>query len=509
MEASPASKYPALSHFLFVGLGYALALGWMGTMVVNNVIGVAAELLTRTDLTRHYAGALLLTISSIAIIGACIWYGNLRFSRWWTGWFERRHLLCSTFLYLLLVLVIVVPQFGSVFGLIGSNLSAAYRDSSDALLMLSLPAIRLLALPALYYFIASHHLLSISALPERERLLGLAAGASEAKTVARNAYLRMFVRNSTIFLVLLGAVVLLYFHTVPELYQRAYPKISHDGKFLLVVEDERVRKFELSDRSWSSLPMPPIGADYSLSLDSQWLLASYPSKDGGATVNRIRIAPPHDVEKVYASPYPIYSPSEIAPGTYLMQLSSEPRRGRGAERKLWHTLEPGGKLTAYGTDEDGLPWDRNVAVTAQGIIRAQWKPRQGAGEQTLAEEHMNLRSIPFGHELVPGVEAMVTPDTVGLTCSRDLSTCLRQHQANVQGAFRYWLDAVVKGQTCAIEGWLAGFYRVEAVYVSPDGRFGSARVARRHNDVHSAIVIRFADGGCPRAEIISFKDGRR
>jgi len=140
-------------HFLFTGVAFAIALGWLATMLVNNTIGLTVETALGIVLTDYYLGALLLTVVSITAIGLCILLGNRLFIRWVSNPLDRKNIAHSTILFSLFVMVVVLPEIGGIIDSAAHNLSHTYRNPADVLLMISLPVIRLTLLPAFYYLV--------------------------------------------------------------------------------------------------------------------------------------------------------------------------------------------------------------------------------------------------------------------------------------------------------------------------------------------------------------------
>ncbi len=144
-----------LKHFAIVGLGFALILGWLATLIVNIALGTLIEALIHAPPTNYYLGSALLTATSIFLIVLCISVGNRLFRRWFiAARLSRSALVLSTGLFLLVVLVFVVPAFGQVLSAYAGQTHYFYHHSSELLLMFSLPLARLVILPASYFFIS-------------------------------------------------------------------------------------------------------------------------------------------------------------------------------------------------------------------------------------------------------------------------------------------------------------------------------------------------------------------
>ncbi len=145
----------ALKHFAVVGLGFALIIGWIATLVVNTALGTLLEALLHVPPTNYYLGSALLTVISILLIALCIGVGNRLFHRWFARVrLSRSSLFISSALFLLVVLVFVVPEFGQVISAYASHTHYFYHHVSELLLMFSLPLARLVLLPVSYFFIS-------------------------------------------------------------------------------------------------------------------------------------------------------------------------------------------------------------------------------------------------------------------------------------------------------------------------------------------------------------------
>jgi hypothetical protein len=144
-----------LKHFAVVGLGFGLICGWIATLVVNTALGALLEAILRSPPTKYYMCGALLAAVSIALIVLCIAIGNRLFRRWFAATrVSRSALVLSSALFLLVVLLFVVPQFGQVLSAYAGQTHYFYHHSSELLLMFSLPFARLLLLPAGYFFIS-------------------------------------------------------------------------------------------------------------------------------------------------------------------------------------------------------------------------------------------------------------------------------------------------------------------------------------------------------------------
>jgi hypothetical protein len=144
-----------LKHFGVVGLGFALVAGWLLTLVVNTALGNALSALLREPPETHYLGSALLSVVSISLIALCIFFGNRVFRRRFApAPFPFSSLLVSTGLFLVVVLAVVLPQLFQVFRQYADSTRYFYHHSSELLLMLSLPLVRLVLLPMTYFVIS-------------------------------------------------------------------------------------------------------------------------------------------------------------------------------------------------------------------------------------------------------------------------------------------------------------------------------------------------------------------
>jgi len=143
-----------LKHFAFVGLGFALVGGWILTLIVNTLLGILLEVILHAPPTNYYLGSALLTAVSILLIGGCMIAGNRLYQRrFGSSLLSRSSLFLSTALFLLVVLVFVVPALLQVLSAYTSNTRYFYHHNSELLLMFSLPFVRLILLPTLYFFV--------------------------------------------------------------------------------------------------------------------------------------------------------------------------------------------------------------------------------------------------------------------------------------------------------------------------------------------------------------------
>ena len=139
----------ALRHFLVVGLGFGLAVGWALTFVVNNLLGSAlGTALHFREGAEPYWVDLLMTLVSIGLITAATIVGSRVFRRHVsTDGIAPRSLGLSSLLYLGLVLVFVVPELSGLMGHFMTHMSHTYENPGEAWMMLSLPLLRLIVLP--------------------------------------------------------------------------------------------------------------------------------------------------------------------------------------------------------------------------------------------------------------------------------------------------------------------------------------------------------------------------
>jgi hypothetical protein len=152
----------ALKHFAIVGLGFALILGWLATLVVNTALGAALAALLRAPPEKYYLGSALVTIVSISLIALCVVFGNRVFRRRFApAPLPFSSLLISTGLFLVVVLAFVLPQLSQVLRQYFDDTRYFYHHTSELLLMLSLPFARLILLPLAYFVISRSALRSI------------------------------------------------------------------------------------------------------------------------------------------------------------------------------------------------------------------------------------------------------------------------------------------------------------------------------------------------------------
>jgi hypothetical protein len=144
----------ALKHFAFVGVVFTLVAGWALTLVVNGLLG-AALTAGGSPPGESYAGSLLLTVSSLALIAIATYVGNrLYIRRLATGPVPRGVLVLSTLLLICTTLPMFGPQLTFAVDKIIRNLSYSYNHPGEAVKLLSLPMLRLCLLPPCYVLTA-------------------------------------------------------------------------------------------------------------------------------------------------------------------------------------------------------------------------------------------------------------------------------------------------------------------------------------------------------------------
>jgi hypothetical protein len=145
----------ALKHFVVVGGVFALAVGWVLTLAVNTALGNGIQALGGTAATDSYWFALLLTIVSLALIVAATAVGGRVFrTRVDQASLTRAERIASSALFLGVVLAFVVPELSDILGRFYSHMSYTYEHPAEAWMMLSLPLLRLFALPSAYFVLA-------------------------------------------------------------------------------------------------------------------------------------------------------------------------------------------------------------------------------------------------------------------------------------------------------------------------------------------------------------------
>jgi hypothetical protein len=117
----------ALKHFFLVGVVFTLAGGWVLTLLVNSFVGIA---LAKSGLPpeESYIGSLLLTLSSLTLIGIATFVGDRTYlRRFGVGSVAHWDLHISTILLTCAVLPIFGPESMRATDTIGSHLSYAYN----------------------------------------------------------------------------------------------------------------------------------------------------------------------------------------------------------------------------------------------------------------------------------------------------------------------------------------------------------------------------------------------
>jgi hypothetical protein len=150
----------ATRHFLIVGVGFAVVVGWILTLIANTILGVLLQRILGAPPTQFYLGRLGLTVVSISLIALAEVAGNRLFrNKLMPAQFGPRPLIFSTMLFGGLVFLFVLPEIGEVIRNYANNTRYFYHHTSELLLMLSLPVGRLILLPLFYFVIARFILL--------------------------------------------------------------------------------------------------------------------------------------------------------------------------------------------------------------------------------------------------------------------------------------------------------------------------------------------------------------
>jgi hypothetical protein len=151
LDATPIEKGLILGvkHFLSVGVFFSFFVG----RLVNEPVHLLFVRVLRRSPMRDYGDALLLTILTIApIVGAAV-LGNVLFRRSVARVLPVRAYLLSTVLYMALVLFFVAQEVSFFLRPLMSGQSLDQANPAmlrQTLLSLSLPALRLIALPGAY-----------------------------------------------------------------------------------------------------------------------------------------------------------------------------------------------------------------------------------------------------------------------------------------------------------------------------------------------------------------------
>jgi hypothetical protein len=145
----------AIKHFLFVGVGFALVVGWILTLIVNTLLGMLLQAILGAPPTDFYLGSLFLTVISISLIALSEVAGNRFFRcRLAPQGLSLSSVVISTVFFIVLVLAFVLPQISQVIGRYADNTRYFYHHRPELFMMLSLPLARLVLLPAVHFVIA-------------------------------------------------------------------------------------------------------------------------------------------------------------------------------------------------------------------------------------------------------------------------------------------------------------------------------------------------------------------
>ena len=144
-----------VKHFVVVGGLFALAAGWVLTLVVNTALGNGIGALAGRAATDSYWFALGLTIVSLGLIIAATAVGGRVFrSRIDRASLRRPERIASSALFLGVVLAFVVPELYDSFRQFYTHMSYTYEHPAESWMMLSLPLLRLLILPSAYFLLS-------------------------------------------------------------------------------------------------------------------------------------------------------------------------------------------------------------------------------------------------------------------------------------------------------------------------------------------------------------------
>ena len=151
LDATPIEKGLILGvkHFLLVGVCFSFGLGWLLNLPMHVLL---VRLLNRSPRVV-YSHAFFMTLLAIAIIVGATVLGNVLFRRSIARVLPVRAYLLSTLLYMALVLFFVAQEVAFFVRPLMSHpsLEASPAQLRDMLLGgLSLPVLRLIAIPGLY-----------------------------------------------------------------------------------------------------------------------------------------------------------------------------------------------------------------------------------------------------------------------------------------------------------------------------------------------------------------------
>jgi hypothetical protein len=147
-----------LKHFAVVGVAFCLVLGWLASGAVTSLAAALMPRRAMEQVTDSYGSALLLTLISLGVIVASAVLGNRVFrSKVQPAPLGASSLALSTVLFLCVVSAFVFMEASAVVGPATGHLQYLNQHPEaqrDILLALSLPLLRLVALPIGYFLSA-------------------------------------------------------------------------------------------------------------------------------------------------------------------------------------------------------------------------------------------------------------------------------------------------------------------------------------------------------------------
>jgi hypothetical protein len=144
-----------IKHFLFVGVLFAFVIGWALTIIVNRGLGWALHSVLGAQPEQYYLGSLLLTVVSIILIAGATVMGNRVFDqKGGLSHLDSRSLAASTLMFTVLVIVSTSFEIAAVMSTIMNHLSFFYEHRWRAPGLLSLPLLRIVGIPLVFFFVA-------------------------------------------------------------------------------------------------------------------------------------------------------------------------------------------------------------------------------------------------------------------------------------------------------------------------------------------------------------------
>lgn len=146
-----------LKHFVISGLVFGLA----PLLVVDVFIGIGLAILNDRlgfSASDSYVTALMVTVFLIAVLAVCIAVGNRFVAKRVIPSIEHLNMVHSTVMFALFVVLLITLEFMETTEFDPSFIGFSRENPIETLQMISLPIIKIISLPTLYYFLSTRQL---------------------------------------------------------------------------------------------------------------------------------------------------------------------------------------------------------------------------------------------------------------------------------------------------------------------------------------------------------------